>query len=179
MKLHIGTDHAGFEIKTKLTEYLTGQGHEVIDHGAFVYDETDDYPDFVKPVAHAVSVDPASRGIIIGGSGQGEAMCANRHQGARATVYYGCGVIPDLIRDPGYNDNTLDSSSGAGMTNTSNTQIVKISREHNNANILSLGARFITDDEAFSAVQAFLETEFSHDERHVRRLAKLSETIIE
>ncbi len=150
MKIHVGTDHAGFELKNKLAEYIKELGHEVMDHGAFVYDEHDDYPDFVKPVAQAVATFPADRGIVIGGSGQGEAMCANRHQGVRATEYYG-----------------------------GNLEIVKISREHNNANVLSLGARFVTNDEAKQAVKIFLETEFSHNERHVRRIAKWVETTIE
>ena len=150
MKIHIGTDHAGFELKNKLAEYITELGHEVIDHGAFLFDESDDYPDFVKPVAIFVSENPEVRGIVLGGSGQGEAMCANRHQGARATEYYGGPV-----------------------------EIVKISRQHNNANILSLGARFVSNDEVYKAVKVFLETEFSHDERHIRRIAKLAATIIE
>jgi ribose 5-phosphate isomerase B len=149
MKIHIGTDHAGFELKNKLAEYITELGHEVIDHGAFLFDESDDYPDFVKPVAISVSENPEVRGIVLGGSGQGEAMCANRHQGARATEYYGGPV-----------------------------EIVKISREHNNANILSIGARFVTDDEAKQAVKVFLETDFSNDERHLRRLAKWADTIV-
>lgn len=149
MKIHIGTDHAGFELKNKLVEYITELGHEVVDHGAFVFDESDDYPDFVKPVAIAVSENPEVRGIILGGSGQGEAMCANRHQGTRATEYYG-GPI----------------------------EIVKISRQHNNANILSIGARFVTDDEAKQAVKVFLETDFSNDERHLRRIAQWADTIV-
>ncbi len=149
MKIHIGTDHAGFELKNKLAEYITELGHEVIDHGAFLFDESDDYPDFVKPVAISVSENPEVRGIVLGGSGQGEAMCANRHQGARATEYYGGPV-----------------------------EIVKISREHNNANILSIGARFVTDDEAKQAVKVFLETDFSNDERHLRRIAKWADTIV-
>lgn len=149
MKIHIGTDHAGFELKNKLAEYITELGHEVIDHGAFLFDESDDYPDFVKPVAISVSENPEVRGIVLGGSGQGEAMCANRHQGARATEYYGGPV-----------------------------EMVKISRQHNNANILSIGARFVTDDEAKQAVKVFLETDFSNDERHLRRLAKWADTIV-
>lgn len=143
MKIHIGTDHAGFELKNKLVTYITKLGHEVIDHGAFSYDPIDDYPDFITPVAHAVSMDTQSFGIILGGSGQGEAMNANRFAEVRAIEYYG-GEI----------------------------EIVKLGREHNNANILSLGARFVTDDEAYEAVKIFLETEFSNDERHARRLNK-------
>jgi ribose 5-phosphate isomerase B len=150
MKIHIGTDHAGFELKNKLVAWLESRGHEVVDHGALVYDETDDYPDFIKPVARSVAHDPDSRGIIIGGSGQGEAMCANRYKGARATQYYG-----------------------------GNPDIVKISREHNNANILSLGARFMNAPEAYDAVELFLATEFTFEERHVRRMQKWTEQIID
>lgn len=143
MKIHIGTDHAGFELKNKLVKYIKELGHDVVDHGAFAYDENDDYPDFIKPVAETVSIDLKSKGIILGGSGQGEMMCANKTSGIRAGVYYG----GDLA-------------------------IVRLLREHNNTNILSLGARFVTDDEAYEAVKVFLETEFSNDERHVRRLNK-------
>ena len=149
MKIHLGTDHAGFELKNKIAEYLTNKGYDVVDHGAFELDNDDDYPDFIKPVAEALSTDPEARGIILGGSGQGEAMCANRHQGVRATVYYG-GLI-DMVR---------------------------VSREHNNANALSLGARYVTDQEAMQAVDLFLETEFSNEERHVRRLEKWFENTI-
>ena len=145
MKIHIGTDHAGFELKNKLVEYLNKLGHEITDHGSFTYDPTDDYPDFITPVAHAVSMDTNSLGIILGGSGQGEAMNANRFAEIRAVEYYG-GEI----------------------------EIVRLGREHNNANVLSLGARFVTDDEAREAVKVFLETEFSNDERHIERLSKFS-----
>jgi ribose 5-phosphate isomerase B len=145
MKIHIGTDHAGFELKNKLVEYISKLGHEITDHGAFLFDPNDGYPDFITPVAHAVSMDTNSFGIVLGGSGQGEAMVANKFDGVRAIEYYG-----DEI------------------------EIVKLGREHNNANVLSLGARFITDDEAMQAVNVFLETEFSGDERHIERLNKFS-----
>ena len=143
MKIHIGTDHAGFELKNKLVEYLNELGHDITDHGAFSYDPTDDYPDFIKPCAEAVAKDTESLGIILGGSGQGEAMCANHVQGIRAGVYVGGDI-----------------------------EIVKLLREHNDANILSVGARFVAEDEAEKAVQVFLETPFSNDPRHARRLAK-------
>lgn len=145
MKIHIGTDHAGFELKNKLAEYIKTLGHDVVDHGAFEYNPDDDYPDFIKPVAHAVSSDPESLGIILGGSGQGEAMCANRIHGVRTGVYYG-----------------------------GNLETVKLIREHNEANILSIGARFVNDQEAMDAVKLFIEAPFSFGERHIRRIAKLS-----
>lgn len=144
MTIHIATDHAGYDLKEHLKSFLQTQGHVVIDHGAFVYDAQDDYPDFVIPCAQAVAKDSESLGIIIGGSGQGEAISANKISGIRAGVYYG----GDL-------------------------ELVHLMRQHNNANILSLGARFITTDQAEQAVTVFLETQFSQEERHVRRLGKL------
>lgn len=144
MKIHIGTDHAGFVLKNKLVEYLKTLGHDVVDHGAFSLDPNDDYPDFVKPVADAVSKDSDSMGIVLGGSGQGEAITANKFDNIRAVEYYG-----------------------------GNLEIVTLGREHNNANILSLGARFITDTEAETAVKLFLETSFSHDPRHIRRIDEI------
>ena len=144
MKIYIGSDHAGFELKEKIKTYLIGLSYEVVDKGAFTLDNNDDYPDFVLPVASSVATDENSFGIILGGSGQGEAMCANRVKGVRATEYYG----------------------GSG-------EIVKISREHNNANILSIGARFASEDEAISAINIFIKTKFNEEERHVRRINKL------
>ncbi len=143
MKIYIGSDHAGFELKTKLIDYLRMQGHVLEDKGPALYDAGDDYPDFIIPVAVAVSHDQASRGIVIGGSGTGEAMCANRTKDVRAALYYG-GPL----------------------------EIVRLSREHNNANVLSLGARFMSDQEALEAVDMWLSIPFSGDERHARRLAK-------
>lgn len=151
MKIYIGADHAGYELKEKIKAYLSGLGlgYEVVDKGAFSLDPNDDYPDFIRPVAEAVSESPLldneeSFGIIFGGSGEGEAMDANRIEGVRACEYYG-----------------------------GNFDIVKTSREHNNANVLSLGARFMTEDEAKFAVELFLNTKFSGDERHIRRIEKL------
>lgn len=145
-KIFIGADHAGFELKGKLVPFLKDLGHEVEDFGAHTLEALDDYPDFIRPTAEAVAGNPGSRGIILGGSGQGEAMCANRVAGARAAVYYGGAV-----------------------------DIVVLSREHNDANILSLGARFIEESEALDVVKLWLETPFSGDERHVRRIKKIDE----
>ena len=144
MKIYIGTDHAGFELKEKLVVFLRELGHEVEDFGAHTYSENDDYPDFIRPVALAVAGEPEARGIILGGSGQGEAMCANRVSGVRAAVYYGGPV-----------------------------DIVVLSREHNDANILSLGARFIADDVAKEIVRVWLETPFGNEERHAKRITKI------
>jgi ribose 5-phosphate isomerase B len=146
MIIHIGTDHAGFDLKEELKRYLEDIGHEIVDHGAFIHKPTDDYPDYIEPVAQAVSADSKSRGIILGGTGQGEAIDANRFKGVRAAVYYGGSL-----------------------------EVVKLSREHNDSNILSLGARFIGEDEAKEAINIWLQTEFSGDERHVRRIGKLDD----
>jgi ribose 5-phosphate isomerase B len=146
MKIYIGADHAGYELKEKLKIYLEELKHEVIDKGAFSFDPNDDYPDFIRPVAEAVASESGTFGIVLGGSGEGEAMDANRVEGARACEYYG-----------------------------GNLDVVKVSREHNDANILSLGARFISEEEDKQAVEIFLNTEFSEDERHVRRIEMLDE----
>ncbi len=144
MKIYIGTDHAGFELKNNLVVFLKTFGHEVMDMGAHTYEPQDDYPDFIRPVAEAVAQDSEARGIILGGSGQGEAMCANRVSGARAAVY-----------DGGPFD------------------IAVLSREHNDANILSLGARFVDEDEAKEVVRVWLETPFGGEEKHARRIKKI------
>jgi ribose 5-phosphate isomerase B len=144
MKIIIAADHAGFNLKEELKPFLGGLGHDVEDKGAFSLDPEDDYPDFMIPAAEAVAKDPENiRGIIIGGSGQGEAMVANRFSGVRAAVYYG-----------------------------GNEEIVRLSREHNNANVLALGARFMDEDEAKRAVELWLAEKFSGEERHLRRLNK-------
>lgn len=145
MKVFIASDHAGFELKKKLVEYLGGYELEVVDLGPEKFDEADDYPDFIIPLAKKVAEDPENHfGIALGGSGQGEAMVANRFPGVRAAVYYGM----DLA-------------------------IVRLCREHNDANVLSLGARFLMEEEAEFAVKIFLETKFSGEERHKRRILKL------
>ncbi len=162
MKIYIGSDHAGFELKNKLKEYLpaSGLGYEVIDKGAFAFDADDDYPDFIRPVAEAVAGDEESFGIILGGSGFGEAICANRVKGVRAVVFYG----PMLPKG------AVDIS---GKHSVDPFEIVQLAREHNNANIISLGFRFISEDEAKFAVELFLKTKFSGGERHIRRIKKL------
>lgn len=144
MKVYLATDHAGFELKEKVKEYLVENGYQVEDMGAYKFDPQDDYPDFISKAAEAVSKDPqTSRGIIFGASGQGEAMVANKFPGVRAAVFYG------------------------------NMDVIPLSREHNDANVLSLGARFLTDEEAFEAIQAWLETPFTNEERHLRRIEKI------
>jgi len=161
MIIFLGSDHAGFALKEKFKKYLTELGYQTKDLGNFVYDEKDDYPDFILPVARAVAADPErSRGIILGGSGQGEAMVANRIKGARAAVYYGSPEFPEV-----------KPRGKRGLT--SGKDIIRLSREHNDANILSLAARFITEEEAKKAVKLWLETPFSKEERHIRRIKKI------
>ena len=146
MKIHLATDHAGLDLKEKVKLYLSDLNYEVIDHGAYEYDALDDYPDFIFPCANAVSNDPESKGIILGGSGQGEAMAANRVKGVRAAVFYNG---PD--------------------------EIIKLSRQHNNANILSLGARFMSEEEIYKIIEVWLSTDFESG-RHQRRIEKLDES---
>ena len=146
MKIYIGSDHAGYELKEKLKVFLGGLSYKVEDKGSFAYDPADDYPDFITPVAEAVSKEEGSFGIVLGASGEGEEMDANKVEGIRAAEFYG-----------------------------GNMEIVKLAREHNDANILSLGARFVSEDEAKEAVKIFLETPFSGEERHKRRIEKISE----
>lgn len=141
-KVYIATDHAGFELKNKLVPYIGTLGYEVEDLGAFGLNEDDDYPDLITPCAQAVLGSQAV-GIILGGSGQGEAMVANRVPGIRAAVFYG-GPL----------------------------ELVRLAREHNDANMLSLAARFVSEKEAYEAVSVFLSTEFSGESRHVRRIHK-------
>lgn len=162
MKIYIGTDHTGYEIKEKLKIYLNelGLSYEVIDKGAFKHDADDDYPDFIRPVAEAVASDEGSRGIILGGSGQGEAMCANRVRGARAVVFYGEAVAQGAV-------------DVEGRKSSDPFEIIKLAREHNDANIISLGARFLSEDQAKFAVELFLKTKFSAEDRHIRRIKKL------
>lgn len=141
--IHIASDHAGYALKEAIKEFLERQGIHVKDHGPFAYDKVDDYPDFVIPAVEA-AIRAGSKAIILGHSGQGEAIAANKVKGARAVVYYG---------------GSLD--------------IIRLSREHNDANVLSLGAGFLSEEDAFQAVKQWLSTPFSGEERHSRRLAKI------
>jgi ribose 5-phosphate isomerase B len=151
MKIFLGTDHAGYALKEKIKQWLDEWGYDHEDMGAFSYDETDDYPDFIRPVAEKVALRQAqgdydAKGIVIGGSGQGEAMVANRHKGVRATVYAA---------------RSLD------------LELVKLMREHNDSNVLSLGARFVPEDDAKQVVKLWLEIPFPGEDRHKRRIAKI------
>jgi len=152
MKIFIGTDHAGYVLKEKLVTSLKGAGYEVIDKGAYTYNEVDDYPDFSVPVAREVSEDPEGvRGILIGATGEAEAFTANKFPHVRAIVFYG--------KSRSVVDDRAD--------------IIIRSRENNNTNILTLGARYLDEDSMMEAVNLWLNTSFGGEEKHVRRLAKI------
>jgi len=145
--IHIATDHAGFSHKVEIVDWLRSLGHEVVDHGAKSLDAEDDYPDFISLAASAVSTSPESScGIIFGGSGQGEAMLANRYAGVRAVVYYG-----------------------------GTQEIVTLSREHNDANVLSIGARFVPVDEVKEVVANWLQVRMLADAKYQRRNQKIEQ----
>ena len=160
MKVYFAADHAGFALKNELLNFVRGSlGHEVEDCGASALDASDDYPDIVARAARKLSADVArgleSRAIVIGASGQGEAMAANRFKGVRCALYYGAPVGTQT--DAG--GNVLD--------------LIASTRAHNDANALSLGARFISASEATEVVKIWLETSFSGEARHVRRVQRL------
>lgn len=143
MRIHIGSDHAGLTFKNELIEHLVAGGHDVTDHGPYEYDALDDYPDFCIPTAEAVAKDPASLGIVLGGSGNGEQMAANKVKGIRAALVW-------------------------------SVETAQLAREHNNANVISVGERM--HDAAFvkELIDTFIATPFPGDERHVRRINKIA-----
>ncbi len=147
MKIYLAADHAGFELKERIKDFLRQEGYEIEDCGADTLDPSDDYPDFISIAAQKISKNPEDRAIIFGKSGQGEAMVANKFPGVRAVVYYG---------------------------GDQNFEVVKLSRQHNDANALSLGAGFLSEDTVKQAVKIWLDTAFSGEERHARRIAKIT-----
>jgi ribose 5-phosphate isomerase B len=160
MKVYFAADHAGFELKQSLLNFVRGLGYEVEDCGALRLDQHDDYPDIIAAGAKLLAADvrkgAESRAIFIGASGQGEAMAANRFKGVRCALYYGAsGHQRDLL------GNELD--------------IIASTREHNDANALSLGARFIDAEEAKQVVETWLRRPSSREERHARRIARLDD----
>jgi len=144
MKTYLAADHAGFEFKEKIKSFLLKKGFEIKDCGAFEFDKNDDYPDFISKVGKEVENNPGSYGIVLGKSGAGECMVANKYKGTRAFLAI-------------------------------NEKNVKLAREHNNANIISLGSEIVTLQEAKKLIKLFLETPFSEDQRHVRRINKIKE----
>ena len=145
MKIVLATDHAGFDLKNHVKDYLEKEKYQVEDFGAYEYDAMDDYPDFIMPAARVVGSSKNTVGIIFGGSGQGEAMAANRVKGVRAVVYY-------------------DGPK----------KIIKYSRQHNDANVLSLGARFISKEKTIEVIKLWFKTPFE-GERHLQRIKKLDQ----
>src|SRR3954451_16513423 len=143
MRVYLGSDHAGFELKRRLIDHLTAQGHEPIDCGPFVYDAEDDYPPFVLAAAAATAADVNSLGVVIGGSGHGEAVAANKVPGVRAALAW-------------------------------TTETAQLGRLHNDANVISLGARMVSEDDAVGFVDTFLGTAFSGEPRDQRRIDLLS-----
>lgn len=143
MRIHIGGDHAAFELHHVLVEHLQQQGHDVVDHGPFEYDDQDDYPVYVLRAAEAVAADPGSLGVVLGGSGNGEQMAANKVTGIRAALAY----------DP---------------------ELARLARQHNDAQIVSLGARFTAIPLAQEIVDVFVATDFSDEPRHARRLGMVT-----
>ncbi len=139
MRLHIAADHAGFELKTALVEHLRSAGHDVVDHGAHTYDPADDYPAFCFAAAEAVVAEPGSLGIVIGGSGNGEQIAANKVRGVRCALAW-------------------------------NVATAQLARQHNDANVVGIGARQHSQEEALAIVDAFVAEPFSGDERHQRRI---------
>ena len=144
MRVHIAADHAGYELKAIAITHLENNGHEVIDHGALTYDPQDDYPSFCFEAAQATVKDPGSLGIVIGGSGNGEQIAANKVRGARAALAW-------------------------------NLQTARLAREHNNANVVGIGARMHTTEEALEIIDAFLSEPYSNEPRHQRRIEILAD----
>jgi ribose 5-phosphate isomerase B len=142
MRVYLGSDHAGFELKQHLVNHLAKEGYEVVDIGAHVYDAADDYPTFCLHTGAKVVGDPGSLGVVIGGSGNGEQIAANKVAGVRAALAW-------------------------------NLETAQLSRQHNDANVVGIGARQHTLDEAAAIVEAFLSTPFSGDPRHVRRIEQV------
>lgn len=162
MKIYLGTDHAGLQLKNAVKAFLLEKKYTVEDCGAFEFDMYDDYPDFIKLVAEKISDHPEEKGIIFGGSGQAEAMTANKFKHVRAALFYG----PVMPHAP------IDMN---GHKSIDPFEIVRLTRIHNNANILSIGARFVSLEDVKHAVTLFLTTAFGEDERHKRRIEKMAE----
>lgn len=144
MRVHLGSDHAGLELKTSLDTWLRDQGHEPVDHGPIDYDADDDYPPYCFAVGEAVAAEAGSLGIVIGGSGNGEQIAANKVTGVRAALAW-------------------------------SVQTAELARQHNDANVVSLGARMHSVEEAIGFVEVFLSASFSEDPRHQRRIAELTD----
>ncbi len=163
MKIFIASDHTGFDIKEKVKNYLMSKGYDVQDCGAFQLDPADDYPQFMHAAAQGVSANPdINRGIIFGGSGQGEAMVANKSKGVRCALFYASVVPSKAINIEG--TKSEDPFAMVGLT-----------REHNGANMLSFGTRFLTEDAIRKAIDVWLQAPDPTNERHIRRINQIKE----
>ena len=162
MTIALASDHAGFEQLGELVTFLESEGYECKNFGPASLNPADDYPDFVIPAAKAVASGQCQKGIVIGASGQGEAMAANRIAGIRCAVFYGPAVPRGVV----------DSS---GRISHDPYEIVRLSRAHNDANMLSLAARFVSLNDMKQVVKLWLETPFSKEEHHARRIKKIDE----
>lgn len=162
-KVYLATDHTGFEVKNKVKDFLVKEGYEVEDCGVYELDPTDDYPDFISKAAEMVSKDPDnSKGIIFGGSGQGEAMVANKFKGVRCALFYATALPVQAINIE-------------GKQSTDPFEILKLTREHNGANILSIGIRFLKEEDILKAIKIWLESPSPANERHIRRIEEIKE----
>lgn len=159
MNIYVATDHAGFEVKNKLVSFLNEKGYRAVDCGPFIYDKDDDYPALIAGAARLLQEDVEkrvdARAIVLGASGQGEAMVANRFTGVRCALYYGA---PQT-----------EQTDAVGKT----LSMIQSTREHNDANCLSLGARFMTFDQITAVVLEWLQIPFPGEERHSRRIAHI------
>ncbi len=162
MKIAVTTDHAGFEALRELKVFLESLGHECVDFGPKSLDMDDDYPGFMFPAAKAVAAGDCDCGIIFGGSGQGEAMAANRIKGVRCALFYGPVAAKTAV-------------DAEGNTSDDPYEILRLTRQHNHANVLSLSGRFLSNEEIKQAVRVWLDTPYSDAERHVRRVRQLDE----
>jgi len=162
MKIALAADHTGFEQLKELQAYLESLGHVCTNLGPENLDPGDDYPDFIVPAAQAVASGQAEKAVILGGDGQGEAMAANRIRGVRCAVFYGPAVAKGVV-------------NAEGRVSHDPYEIVRLTREHNDANVLSLGARFLGVEQMKQVIKMWLDTPFSGAERHARRIAKLDQ----
>ena len=162
MKIYLATDHAGLDLKNKVKNFLEKENYQVEDCGAYQYDKEDDYPDFIHKAAQAVSQDPEnSKGIVFGGSGQGEAIVANKSPKVRCALFY-APAIP------------AHSINAEGDQSTDPFEMLRLTRDHNNSNMLSIGFRFVKEEDVLKAVKIFLTSPGPTAERHLRRIGKIS-----
>lgn len=165
MKIALATDHAGFERLQKIEEHLEATGHEFHNFGPPSFNPEDDYNEFVVAAAKAVLSGEYEVGIILGGTAEGEGMAVNRLLGVRCTVWYGPAVAIEAI-------------DAEGNMSDDPYEILRLSRQHNHANVLSLAGRFVDDNIAKKAIDIWLSTPWSDEERHKRRVAKLDNPLV-